>query len=245
MQHVIPEAVREYLSGYAYKIELHAHTSPCSGCSHIPPREMVQRLKAKGYDAVVIANHFYSDGPYAHADDPVATYLEDFRIATDEGEKLGLQVLLGAEFRFTENMNDYLIYGVDETFLRETFPRLDMGIEAFYREYANEDRLILQAHPFRNGMTLISPAYLDGIEMMNLHPHHNSRVGVAARYTAEQPMPVVTLGTDLHDPGHEGIAALRTRELPTNGTELVRILRGRDCLFEIGGYPLLPQAYFA
>ncbi len=245
MQHILPEAVQAYLSAYQYKIELHAHTSPCSGCSQISPREMVQRLKAKGYDAVVIANHFYSDGPYAGADDPVAAYLEDYRIAADEGEKQGLQVLLGAEFRFTENMNDYLVYGVDEAFLRETFPRLDMGIEAFYREYAHENRLILQAHPFRNGMTLISPEHLDGIEMMNLHPHHNSRVGVAARYTAEHPMPAVTLGTDLHDPGHEGIAALRTRELPTTGAALVRVLRSRDCLFEIGGYPLLPQAYFA
>ena len=182
MRHMIPEAVQEYLSAYRYKIELHAHTSPCSGCSEIPPREMIRLMKEQNYDVVVITNHFCDNGRFMQAEDPVAAYLEDYRIAREEGEKQGIRVLLGAEYHFTENSNDYLVYGVDEEFLRETVEHFDMGIEAFYQKYHGDSRLILQAHPFRNGMVWVSPKYLDGAEIMNLHASHNSRVAVTANY---------------------------------------------------------------
>ena len=34
------------------------------------------------------------------------------------GDELGLDVILGAELRFPENDNDYLVYGIDEAWLR-------------------------------------------------------------------------------------------------------------------------------
>ena len=48
------------LKQYKYRIELHAHTSPASGCSEITPKEMVDTYKSLGYDAVTITNHFTS-----------------------------------------------------------------------------------------------------------------------------------------------------------------------------------------
>jgi len=236
--------IQEYLAGYRYKIELHAHTSPCSGCSEIPPKEMIRLMKAQGYDAVVITNHFLSDGYYMDTEDPVGAYMKDFAATKAEGDKQGIKVLLGAEYRFTENINDYLVYGIDEAFLRKTVTKFNIGIEAFYKEYHRDDLLIIQAHPFRNGMTEVLPEYLDGIETMNLHPNHNSRVAVATRYAGEQKFPVVTIGTDLHHFGHEGGTALRTKVLPENEKHLVEILRSRDYLFEVGGCPVLPFAQF-
>ena len=244
MHNNTPEPIQEYLSAYRYRIELHAHTSPCSGCSEIPPKEMIRLMAEQHYDAVVITNHFFDGGYYMKSDDPVGTYLEDFTAAKEEGEKKGIRVLLGAEFRFTENINDYLVYGVDEAFLRETVTKFDMGIEAFYKNYHCESLLILQAHPFRDGMTPVPPEYLDGVETMNLHPGHNSRVTVAARYAKEKNFPVVTIGTDLHHWGHEGGTALRTKVLPENEGQLVEILRSRDYLFEVGGCPMLPFGEF-
>ena len=229
-----------YTNEYKYKIELHAHTSPCSGCSEIPPEKIIELLHGKGYDAVQITNHFYPGGKFMQSDDPVGTYLQDFYAAKEAGEKAGMKVYMGAEFRFSENSNDYLVLGVDEAFLRETVTRLDMGIDAFYREYHSDSLLILQAHPFRNGMTPVDPASLDGIESMNLHPHHNSRVAIACQYAMEQNFPVVTIGTDLHHWGHEGVSATRTKVLPENETELVALLRSRDYLFEVGGCLMQP-----
>lgn len=245
MYHNIPETVQEYLSAYRYKIEFHAHTSPCSPCSEIPPKDMIRLMKEQHYDAVILTNHFFAEGPFMEAEDPVGAYLEDFHIAREEGRKNGIQVLLGAEYRFTENMNDYLVYGVDEAFLRETVTQLDMGIEAFYKKYHRDSLLILQAHPFRNGCTVVGPDCLDGIETMNMHPNHNSRVAVAARYaehwnSKDNREPIVTIGTDLHHLGHEGVSALRTRVLPETERQLVEILRSRDYIFEVGGCPMLP-----
>ena len=244
MHNSIPKAVQEYLSAYRYKIELHAHTSPCSGCSEIPPKDMIRLMKEQHYDAVVITNHFYADAPFMKAEDPVDAYLADFVEAREEGKRNGIQVLLGAEYRFTENFNDYLIYGVDEAFLRETVSQFDMGIEAFYREYHRNSLVILQAHPFRNGMKRVEPKFLDGIETMNMHPNHNSRVAVASQYAGGwNSTPIVTIGTDLHHWGHEGVSALRTKVLPETESQLVEILRSRDYVFDVGGFPMLP--YFS
>lgn len=237
-------AVEKLLSAYHYKIELHAHSAPASSCSEFPPRELLTRLKNEHYDAVVLTNHFNGDGSYFAADDPVGAYLADFYEAQKIGKELGITVLLGAEYRFKENNNDYLVYGIDEAFLRATVSELSLTAKEFYHKHKNEDILFLQAHPFRKGMTLADPADVDGIETYNMHPGHNSRITMAARYATGHDFPVVTVGTDLHHPGHEGAAALRAKILPTTEKELVALLRSRDYIFEIGGHPLLPYTTF-
>lgn len=241
---IYPTEIEHFLSQYKYKIELHAHTAPCSPCSELPPEEFISRLQAQGYDAVVITNHFFPGGPFMNTEDPVDTYLADFREAKRIGEAAGMTVLLGAEFRFTENSNDYLVFGVDEAFLRETVGHLDLSFRAFYETYHAENRLICQAHPFRNGIVAMDGAHMDGMEAFNMHPGHNSRICTTARYADEENIPILTVGTDLHHRGHEGTAALRAKTLPKTNDELVALLRSRDYVFEIGGRPLLPYYRF-
>lgn len=241
---LIPAEVQNYLSQYKYKIELHAHTSPCSPCSELPPKEFISRLKEQGYDAVVVTNHFFPGGPFMQTEDPVGTYLADFKEAQRIGAEEGITVLLGAEFRFEENSNDYLVFGVDEAFLRETVGQLGLTFRQFYERYHAENRLICQAHPFRNGIVAMDGAHMDGIEAFNMHPGHNSRICTSARYADTENIPILTIGTDLHHRGHEGSAALRAKTLPANNDELVALLRSRDYLFEIGGRPLLPYYTF-
>ncbi len=240
----LPPEVQDYLAQYRYKIELHAHTSPGSGCSELPPREFLSRLRAQGYHAVVITNHFSPGSAFTRTEDPVGTYLADYYEAKQLEQEYDITVLLGAEFRFEENCNDYLIFGVDEAFLREAYPQLNMSFRDFYERWHAPERIICQAHPFRHGITPIDGAHLDGIEAFNMHPGHNSRVTVASRYAAVEHIPIITVGTDLHHPGHEGSAALRARFLPKNNDELIALLRSGDYLFEIGGHPLLPYYSF-
>ena len=71
-------SLQDIVNEYKYKIELHAHTSPCSGCSEIPPEKIIEILAAKGYNAVMITNHFYPGAPFMKAEDPVGEYLSDF-----------------------------------------------------------------------------------------------------------------------------------------------------------------------
>ena len=217
-----------------YRIELHAHTYPVSQCSEVQPQELVQAYANRGYHGVVLTNHFIPGLLAMKPADALDYYLRDYENALAAGEKYGVAVYLGAELRFTENPNDYLLFGVDEDILRTAFEYLDKGVEVYRREVQLPNSVFLQAHPFRNGMVLCDPAFLDGIECFNLHPGHNSRVGIATRYAYENHLPIKTAGTDHHHPTHEGLSVLRTQTLPKDSFELAQILKNGDLVFEIG-----------
>ncbi|MFA5561153.1 MAG: PHP domain-containing protein [Eubacteriales bacterium] len=229
------------LSEYRFKIELHAHSAPVSPCADMTPEALVDIYQQLGFDALVLTNHFNEEVLAASPAgmSRVDYYLSDYDRARRRGAEVGLSVLLGLEIRFTENHNDYLVYGVTEGELPVAAGYFDKGLAAFYQGFKNDRNLILQAHPFRSGMQLADPACLDGIETFNMHPGHNSRVAVAARYAAAQGCLAVG-GSDAHLPAHAGGAALRTKTLPATSDELAALLKSRDYLFDIGGSLVLP-----
>lgn len=97
------------------------------------------------------------------------------------------------------------------------------------------DSVFVQAHPKRDGMEMVNPALLDGIEVFNMHPHHNSRVGLASLYAKENNISVITAGSDFHhqNVSHEGLAAIRTKYLPDDTFGIAKLLRQGDYLIEI------------
>jgi len=232
----LKELKREILSQYKYQIELHAHTSPVSGCSQVTPREMAQTYKELGYDAVTITNHFMYQRNGRSKEEYLLAFIGDYEETKKYGDEIGLKVYLGAEIRFTEWDNDYLIFGIDEKMLSEIYDLLPYGIENFRKNYAMPDSVFIQAHPMRNGMKLFDPALLDGMEVFNLHPNHNSKVGIASVYAHENNIPIIIAGSDFHEPNknHEGVAALRATYLPEDTFELARLLKKGDYLLEIG-----------
>lgn len=227
------------ISQYQYKTELHLHTSPASGCSEVAPEVAVKLYADLGYHSVVVCNHFYPGMRFFEEREKcVHEYLADYENAMAAGKKYGVNIIFGCEIRFSENSNDYLLFGIDEDFVKEAYDCLDMGIENFSKHFRNKERLLIQAHPFRNGMTVVPPECLDGIETFNMHPNHNSRVALAAKYAREHGL-IPTVGSDFHHLGHEGVSALLTKtEIKTSG-DIVDVLRSRDYLFEIGGSVLL------
>lgn len=231
----------QLLKQYPYRIELHAHTYPVSGCSRILPEEMPALLSAKGYDAVVITDHFMLHTDGTPADEALDFYLSGYEKAKEAAQKYGLRVFLGAELRFTENANEYLLFGVDREILKKCYEYLDKGVERFRKEVALPNSVFLQAHPFRNGLTRADPALLDGIETFNMHPHHNSRVAMAEKYAVEHNIAIRTVGTDLHekDEGHEGLCALRVAAMPEDSFDIARILRSGEYIFEIAGQSII------
>ena len=114
----------EICAAYPCKIELHAHTSPVSSCSEIKPAKLVQMYAELGYSAVCITNHLARG-----RSDNAEYYLADYYAAKEAGEKKGLSVLLGAELRFPDYSNDYLVYGIDPEDISEIIKMLDMGID--------------------------------------------------------------------------------------------------------------------
>jgi len=230
----------QLLETYPYRFELHAHTCPVSSCSEITAKELVRRYAALGAHGVVVTNHairsLIGDIGYEEWSE---LYLRDFFEAREQGEKQGVKVLLGMEIRFPQNNNDYLIYGIDEDFLPIAWEYMTTDLHKFYTDCHAPDRLILQAHPFRNGMEPVAPADLDGYEVFNMHPNHNSRVSVAATLHREQGG-VIIGGTDFHHPGQEGRLFTCFREMPQDSKDLVRLLRGGDYIFTIEDKVILP-----
>ncbi len=226
------------LQQYPYRVELHAHTAPVSGCSEVSPAELIDIYAAQGVDAVVITNHFtYHEG--LDPADYVNTHVAAFEQAKAHAEQYGMQVYLGAEIRFTENVNDYLVYGVDRQQLLEIYDYLPHGIERFRREYAMPDSVFVQAHPKRDHMTPVDAALLDGVEVFNMHQNHNSRVGLAALFAREKDGMIVTIGSDFHHPHreHEAQGLIRVSQLPKDGFALAALLRSGEYVMELArGY---------
>jgi len=223
---------------YKFKTELHAHTTPASGCSEITPEHLVEVYKEKGYTSIALTNHFTADD--ADPEEKIKKYLDDYYKTLEIGKKEGINILLGSEIRFSENCNDYLIYGIQPDDLYDINALLHDGIDNFYKEYKNDKNIILQAHPFRNGIELANPDSLDGVEAFNLHPGHNSRVGFSAQYAREHNF-IVICGTDYHHFGHEGLCGILTKEPLTDSYQLAEILKKKDYLIDISGYKVIPE----
>ena len=170
------DAKERLFKTYAYRIELHAHTSPASGCGRVPGDRLAENYKAAGYDAVVVTNHF-SRGTLIdyyqpkNKEESVARYLADYELAKKTGDRIGIKIYLGAEIRFeNEGGNDYLLYGMDEELINTAFDYLDSTPRDFYENGKDPRTLLIQAHPFRNDMTQLGPELLDGFEVFNMHP---------------------------------------------------------------------------
>lgn len=221
---------------YPYRIELHAHTKPVSPCSEIPPADLVRAYIEQGFHGVVITNHFnLGDMKGLPKEEGLDYYMSGYEQTKQAAEGTGLQIFLGTEIRFNEHPNEYLVYGVDRQLLSQCYDYLDQGLAAYRAEVTLPNSVFLQAHPFRDRMVRREPELMDGLEVFNMHPNHNSRVSQAARYAATIPSAIKTIGTDFHHPGHEGLSALRVKRMPEDSFDLAAILRSGDYVFEVGG----------
>ena len=167
-------------------------------------------------------------------------YLSDYHRALEAGEKIGIKVYLGAELRWEHlSDNDYLLLGVDEAMLSDVFDYMKGDAATFVRDCKSEKSFFLQAHPFRDGLTRLNPALLDGIEAFNLHPGHNSRIALASQFADAHHL-IKTIGTDFHHEGHHNLCATRMKILPDDSFALAAELKKNDFIAEISGSLLLP-----
>ena len=223
------------IKNYKFRTELHAHTSPASPCGDFTPDEVVAKYAALSYNSIVITNHFYPNIRFRDDKEKcIAEYLKDYDAAVKAGAERGINVILGCELRFCESFNDYLLFGITPESLDFAFDYIDKGLEQFSKAFRSNDTVIVQAHPYRDGCVPAPPELLDGVEVFNLHPGHNSRVGVTAKFAKEYNL-IATSGTDFHHEGHEGMTALLTAEEMKTSADIARVLKSGDYLIEIGG----------
>jgi predicted metal-dependent phosphoesterase TrpH len=184
-----------------YKIDTHVHTSETSFCGNVRGIELVRLYKNSGYYGVIITDHyckeFFESLGKKNWEEKVDRFLTGYRNAFNEGKKIGINVFLGMEIRFTENWNDYLVYGFSEDFLKEYKELYNLGLKKFRKFTQGKGILIFQAHPFRQGMTRANLLLLDGVEVFNGHPRQNSYNHLAYSFAKKNNLIMIS-GSDFH-----------------------------------------------
>lgn len=213
------------------KIETHLHTAECDKFAHVNARDAVRMYKAAGYDCIVVTDHYFSLFFEWFRDELcgmthekiVRRWLRGYYNAREEGDRIGVTVLPGAEVRFDNCINDYLVYGVDEDFFLQA-PRLNtLDNVSELISILPKEACVVQAHPFRNKMVVQDPSPLFGIEVNNggTDPFRNSM----ARTFAEHYGKAMLSGSDFHKQMHlarGGIECDREIKTPSDLSSLLR-----------------------
>lgn len=216
-----------------YKIETHLHTVHVSRCGHLEAPEIVAGYHAAGYSALIVTDHYnrttfdYLGLDPAGPGDRVHAFLEGYRRVRDEAAKVGIRVFKGAELRFDESENDYLLYGWPDELLAEPEEIFRMGIAAFSPIAHAQGALLIQAHPYRRACTPAIARYLDGVEVFNGNPRHESNNSRAAEY-AEAFGLIGTSGSDCHRTEDIAVGGILSERLPSDSMEMMRLLRSRN-----------------
>ena len=213
-----------------YKIETHLHTNHTSKCGWLDAAALAEGYAKAGYAAVAVTDHYNRDTfEYLNIDttcpgDVITPFLEGFRRMEAECAKRGLKVYKGAELRFDESCNDYLLYNYPDELLADPEKIFHLGIAAFAPLAREAGALLIQAHPYRKKCTPAIACYLDGVEVLNCNPRHESRNDRAAEYAALHGL-LRTGGSDCHRTEDIGLGGILTEELPEDAAGLARLIR--------------------
>ena len=216
------------------RFEMHAHTSECDKYAGLSGAELVRSYDEAGYRGIVITDHYFSlfydwfADELAEADHRriIERYLRGYYAARNEAEKRNFTVLCGAEVRFDHTINDFLVYGLEEEDLFR-LPLLNRlrNVEELV-ETLPDHAVVVQAHPFRDNMTVMSPTALFGIEVHNggTDPFRNQM----ARMYAEHYGKAMTSGSDIHHIKALASGGIETARDITCARDLVDVLRCGD-----------------
>ena len=219
-----------------FKTELHCHSKSVSACARVSNEEIIQKFTEAGYTSLVLTNHF-NQGTQdflgcASYQDFVTAYLKGYEDLKREASGK-LNIILGMELRFNENSNDYLVFGITEEFLRAHEDIFSLNPERFSKISRESGLLFVQAHPFRNTMTVINPAFLDGVEVYNGHKGHDSRNEIADMWADKYGL-IKTSGTDFHYPHVPANAGILTEKEIKTSDDLLEIIKS-------GSYSLIKE----
>ena len=195
----------------ANTFELHIHTSEVSSCAVANAVECVRRCVKLGYAGMVVTDHISCDRAVNKGiaslpwKEQCAFWFRGY-FAAKAAAPAGFVVLPGAEFSFPGSINDYLLYGMEEDFL----PRHKHIDKLTFLEFAEKVRkaglLFAQAHPFRFGLELVHPDFLEGMEVYNGNAHHESNNPIAEAWARRWSLLPLS-GSDWHG-GDTGVGRM-------------------------------------
>ena len=216
-----------------YRIETHLHTNHVSTCGWLDAATLAEGYARAGYAALAVTDHYNRDTFARLGIDPAApgdvtpAFLDGFCRLEAECAKRGITVYKGAELRFDECDNDYLLFNYPDELLARPGEVFHMGIAAFAPLAREAGALIVQAHPYRKKCTPAFACYLDGVEVCNRNPRHENHNERAEEYAALHGL-LRTGGSDCHRAEDIGQGGILAEELPEDDAALVRLLRSGE-----------------
>ncbi|MBE6645866.1 MAG: PHP domain-containing protein [Ruminococcaceae bacterium] len=214
-----------------FKTETHIHTSEVSMCSHKRAKEMVKIYKERGYSTIFITDHFQANSVDSYGDipwsDKMAIFLSGYYRAKAEGDKIGLNVLPGAEFCFPGIPNHYLAYGITREFLDANPEIHKTDIETFSKIAHEAGIFIVQAHPYRDGKAYPTPDFIDAIEVYNSNPRHEDNSELSEEAVRKFNLPV-TAGSDAHRDEDIAITGLVSEYEIKTAEDFIKLIKSRE-----------------
>lgn len=228
----------------SYRIDTHVHTAEVSPCARLSAAQAVKLYREAGFDGIIVTDHFVSSlpafadrsGPGRSWPDKIARYRAGYLAACEAGAREGLDVFFGMEVTLDlVPGNDFLVYGVGEPFLSGHPDLLSWPLERLSAELRAAGALLVQAHPFRPYCTAQPAALLDGVEVVNGNPRHDSRNPLAAGYACDNGL-LETAGSDTHRQDEAGSAGLLLPRRPDSIADVVTMIRTRETsVFTVNG----------
>ena len=211
-----------------YKYELHCHTSDVSLCASSGAADAVKFYKERGFDGIVITDHYSPQTFLLHRalmpQKYINHYMKGYRRALEAAGD-DFTVLLGCEVRFLFTIDDFLIYGVDEEFLKGAGNMLLMYLRRLYKLCDSRGLILLEAHPFRKMRFRHNPRYLHGCEIFNGKDYGTEANVKAKRWADECNFRIRTSGGDFHNRNNTVPGGIITTEPIKTNEDLLRILR--------------------
>lgn len=223
-----------------YKYQLHTHTSPCSACGKMTPKELADALRIERFAGAVLTNHFYFGNTGIDRSlswkDFVGAYEKDFFECKEAAAKKNIDIIFGVE-EGIEGGIEILAYGLTPEMLYRHPELKSHTIEAWSALRKEYGILVIQAHPFRNRsynskIGVLPLEFIDGIEVENSGntPENDE---LASEFAEAHPGLILTSGADAHKQAHIPLGGIEATRRITNEKELVSVLKS-------GEYTLIP-----
>ena len=155
-----------------YKTELHCHTAEASFCADEKGADTIEKFIAHGYDTVVITNHLQhyrvgENAEFATYEDYVDFVYDSVDLARDAARGR-INVIAAFELNHISSRNDYLVFGLTRE-MTKAYNVTVGDLSDSFNYIRSCGGIVIQAHPFRHGMTVINARKLDGYEVYNTH----------------------------------------------------------------------------
>ncbi|MBR5419598.1 MAG: hypothetical protein IK115_00465 [Lachnospiraceae bacterium] len=215
----------------AVLLETHLHTVQASRCGRTPGREYPAYLKERGYQGLIVTDHFFNGNSAVPRELPwkerVALYASGYEDALEGAKETDFKVFFGIEYNFEGD--EYLIYGPDVKWLSEQDDILSLSRKEVYERVHEAGGIMVHAHPYRERGYLntihLTPSVCDGIEIYNAFNDDNMNA-LSYEYAQELKLPMSS-GSDIHSFYDGPRGAVQLPEMPVSMLEYAEaFLRG-------------------